>query len=98
MKKITLGLLFSIVTLFSANAQTIYVNYAASGLNDGTSWTDAYTDLQSAIGATSSGEIWVAQGTYYPGGTTSSTFNMKNGVGIYGGFVGTEVALSQRNV
>ncbi len=60
----------------------------------------AYTDLQPALAAASSGdEIWVAAATYVPTSTTDRTisFAMKNGVGIYGGFVGTETQRSQRN-
>jgi len=69
----------------------IYVNDDANGANDGTSWTDAYTDLQSAL-ATSiySDQIWVAGGIYKPGPMRSHSFQMKNGVGIYGGFAGNE--------
>ncbi len=47
-------------------ATTRYVDASAAG-GDGSSWAQAYTNLQDAIGASSSGdEIWVAQGTYYP--------------------------------
>ncbi len=61
-------------------------------------WTTAYTDLQPALAAAGSGdEIWVATGTYKPTATTDRTisFALKNGVGIYGGFNGTETARSQ---
>ncbi|MDP2387334.1 MAG: T9SS type A sorting domain-containing protein [Bacteroidota bacterium] len=99
MKKFILST-FLIFGSYFAQAQTIYVNGGASGLNDGTSWADAYTDLQSAITAASSGEIWVAQGAYYTGtsGATSSTFLLKNNVAIYGGFNGTETFLAQRDI
>jgi hypothetical protein len=84
----------------AAGATTIYVRAAASGANNGTSWTDAYTDLQLALAAAvSTDEIWVAAGTYKPTSTTDRTirFVLKNGVGIYGGFTGFETMRSQRN-
>jgi ELWxxDGT repeat protein len=79
----------------------IYVNAAATGGNNGTSWANAYTDLQSALAAAVSGqEIWVAKGTYKPTSTTTRTISyvMKTGVAVYGGFAGTEGALSQRSI
>ena len=99
MKKLILITVLSLITYFS-QAQTIYVNTAASGLNDGTSWVNAYNDLQIALSSTASGEIWVAAGTYYTGisGDNAATYNMKNGVAIYGGFNGTETLLTQRDV
>ncbi|WP_028665205.1 choice-of-anchor Q domain-containing protein, partial [Runella zeae] len=70
----------------------IYVKQNASGANNGTSWTDAYTSLQTAITNASTGtQIWVAAGTYKPTAGTDRgiSFSLKNGVAIYGGFPNT---------
>ena len=77
----------------------IYVDAdATAGANDGSSWADAYTDLAVGIATASTGvDVWVAEGTYTPGTTVSSTFDLKNGVGIYGGFDGTETTREQRH-
>jgi hypothetical protein len=75
-----------------------YVKWNASGANNGTSWANAFTSLQSALAvAASPDNIWVAQGTYKPGTTRLDTFEMVDGVQIYGGFAGTETLFSQRN-
>ncbi|MFA6290505.1 MAG: MBG domain-containing protein, partial [Victivallales bacterium] len=81
------------------NAKTVYVKSDASGGNSGTSWANAYTDLQNAINNASSGDqIWVAAGTYKPttGTDRAMSFQMKDGVNIYGGFSGTEISSDQR--
>ena len=100
---LVLGLL--LLTTQVQAAGTIYVNASASGSNDGTSWTNAYTSLQSALKASTSGdEIWVAAGTYYPDVGTGqtdndrdSTFLLVSGVTVYGGFAGTETASTQQD-
>ncbi len=78
-----------------------YVKANATGANDGASWADAYTELQAALTAAVSGdELWVAAGTYKPagpGGPRTATFQLKNGVGVYGGFTGTEATRDARN-
>jgi predicted outer membrane repeat protein len=58
--------------------------------------------LQGAINSLSvtGGQVWVAVGTYKPGGNAntnrSMSFSMANSVAIVGGFVGNETLLSQR--
>ncbi|MEM7797805.1 MAG: choice-of-anchor Q domain-containing protein [Chloroflexota bacterium] len=79
-------------------AGTIYVDADASGGSDGSSWADAYTDLQAALSATTAGsEIWVARGVYTPGNTISDTFQLLDDVALYGGFVGTETLRTERD-
>ncbi len=96
------------LSVSQGHAATYVDASATSGDNDGSSWINAYTDLQVGINLTASGnEIWVASGTYKPtsapnipsGATPRQVhFTMKNGVSIYGGFAGTENLLTERNV
>jgi hypothetical protein len=97
------GLLLALAFIAASPAHTagvIYVRTSATGANNGTSWATAYTSLQSALTAASSGEeIWVAAGSYTPttGSDRSTSFTLKNGVAVYSGFAGTETQLSERN-
>ena len=83
----------------------IYVDANATGADNGSSWTDAFNYLQDALATAISGEeIWVAEGTYKPdqgGGKTpgdaNATFQLINGVELYGGFAGGETSLEQRD-
>jgi predicted outer membrane repeat protein len=86
--------LFSGATLFAQSPTLIYVDADAIGSSDGSSWEDAYNDLQTALSVAASGdEIWVAEGVYYPDegvgqvdDAVTSTFVLTDGVAIYGGF------------
>lgn len=90
-------LAFALLSSFGLNAQT-YVNQAATGANDGSSWADAYTSLNDALDNTTSGEIWVAAGTYVPAGDgINSTFLVNTQVDLYGGFAGTETSIGDRD-
>jgi hypothetical protein len=86
-----------------AIAGTRYVNAnLATGANDGSSWANAYqgaNGLQTALAAAVAGdEIFAAQGRYVPTPTTTRTiaFALKNGVAIYGSFLGTESSPAER--
>lgn len=75
-------------TAFAANV--VYVNNDANGLNDGSSWDDAYTALEVALdNAASPDDIWVAAGIYQSSDSVIS-FNLVDGVDVYGGFAGDE--------
>lgn len=83
---------------FAANAQ-VFVDKDATGANDGTTWENAYTDLQVAINAAPiSAEIWVAEGVYHPSSTgqIDTSFLLFQSVHLYGGFEGTETMISER--
>ncbi len=86
-----------VLTISNQLTAQIYVNHAASGSNDGSSWTDAYSDLQDALNiATSSSEIWVATGSYLPASSDQTTAFDLIGT-LYGGFIGTETIVTERN-
>lgn len=81
------------------HAQTTrYVNASVSGgANNGTSWANAYANLQTAIDACTTGDnIDIATGDYFPtkdhtGNTNpadarSKTFYIKDGIKLYGGY------------
>lgn len=73
---------------------------APDGLSSGdcSSWANA-CQLDYALGvAGNDEEIWIQTGIYTPTGSgREATFLVKNGLAIYGGFIGTEEQRSQRN-
>src|SRR5690554_4412435 len=95
-----------LILTFNCYSQVVYVKHNATGLNNGSSWQNAYTDLSIAINSTSSGEIWVSEGIYFPSTDLNEeiptdprlkTFKLKPNIAIYGGFSGFETSLNQRN-
>ena len=77
---------------------------AAGEDHDGASWADAYSTLERALGAADGrDEIWVAAGVYTPtrpldpSEIRSATFQLKPDVDVYGGFMGSETAVDQRD-
>jgi len=81
----------------AASAATLYVGAGLESSGDGTSWATAYASLEDALDNAADGDdIWMQGGTY-PLDTYLSIYNVNN-VSIYGGFSGTETALSQRDL
>lgn len=101
----TKKILFTLLLLCNLSfAATIYVNADAQGTNTGTSWANAFTNLQSAINAANTGDqLFVKAGTYFPsqqmisGDARSRSFYINKNIKIYGGFNGTEATLGERN-
>ncbi len=67
---------------------TLYVDQMATGNNDGSSWSDAYTDLQDALAIGVGFKIKIAAGTYYPTSGTGRgiAFDVPNSSSLEGGY------------
>ncbi|MFN2184105.1 MAG: beta strand repeat-containing protein [Anaerolineae bacterium] len=86
----------------------LYVDHTASGTNTGTSWLNALKTLRDAFTLADNcagiDEIWVAEGVHrtdegtgiVPNSRTES-YQLIDGVAVYGGFEGTETLLEERN-
>jgi len=97
---VCLGLKSNDVTVMVSNKIFVDISKIADPIQDGNTWATAYGNLQTALTAATAGlEVWVAKGTYKP--TTLSTrtiyFNIPNNVIVYGGFIGTESTLTERD-
>jgi predicted outer membrane repeat protein len=71
-----------------ATLDILYVKTTGTSINSCANWADA-CDLQSALNYIGPGyEVWVAAGMYKPttGTERGATFQLKNGVELYGGF------------
>ena len=90
----------------------VYVNATAAGLNDGTSWENAFIDFTDALQSVNSTDIekwiWVEKGTYKPRKTFRPSFcsaeeskcynfSLVNKVSIICGFLGNETKLKERD-
>ncbi|MCE5264738.1 MAG: hypothetical protein LLG97_14560 [Deltaproteobacteria bacterium] len=72
-----------------------YVNGSTAASGDGLSWAGSKKTIEEAVTAAQSGDqIWVRTGTYTP----TSTIIIEKAISIYGGFVGTENSVLQRNI
>jgi uncharacterized delta-60 repeat protein len=92
------------LTIVTALAATRYVKPFPVGLGDCSSWSNACYLQDALFEAQSGDQIWVAEGVHYPDegqwqtdDDPCSSFVLKDGVAVYGGFVGTETILNQRD-
>lgn len=77
------------------NYDRYYVSKNGNDANDGSSWNKAFLTISKALSRDSSGnQIWVAEGTYQE----EKELFIPEGISLYGGFTGTESALSQRDI
>lgn len=103
---------YLLVSMASSAQTRYYVDQSVATSGNGMTWEAAFKTLSEAIKVSSTNvadEIWVAKGTYTPNtnpyGTRydppsfsySMTYFLNKPVKIYGGFMGTETELAQRN-
>ncbi|MFI4870786.1 MAG: right-handed parallel beta-helix repeat-containing protein, partial [Phycisphaerales bacterium JB061] len=89
----------SLAVVSAAHADIFRVDDDAAPNGDGSSWARAFDSLTDALAVANSGDqIWVAGGRYIPDTPAGSaaTFNIPDGVQVYGGFDGDESTLAQR--
>ncbi|MGD9591427.1 MAG: right-handed parallel beta-helix repeat-containing protein [Candidatus Berkiella sp.] len=104
-------ILLSMGSMSASYAATYYVNSNAAGGN-GSSWAKAFNNLDAALSAAKlhpgPDQIWVAKGVYKPnikyGGNYAGnesnlvTFKLPDDVALFGGFIGNEQYIFQRNI
>jgi hypothetical protein len=94
-------MLFAALAVAGLNAHAgalCFVDHMASGADRGSSWSDAYLQLQSALNDTSCKEIWVAKGVYKAGVfDPSETFSVGPNVALYGGFSAGDATREMRD-
>ncbi|MDI6827511.1 MAG: hypothetical protein QME62_03395 [Armatimonadota bacterium] len=89
---LVLLLFVMILTASACLSAVIYVKPDGNDANDGLSWNTAKKTIGAGLDTALSGdEVWVAKGTYV------ERITLKVGVGLYGGFEGTETSRDQRN-
>ncbi|MCC6491094.1 MAG: right-handed parallel beta-helix repeat-containing protein, partial [Candidatus Hydrogenedentes bacterium] len=81
------------VWLLRSDPTVRFVDKDAVGAGNGTSWANAFTTIQAAINASSSGDtLWIAEGSY------AESLTLANGVQLFGGFSGVETLFAQRDI
>ncbi|MFA5863876.1 MAG: right-handed parallel beta-helix repeat-containing protein [Phycisphaerae bacterium] len=92
--RIVLWFLASVVLSLSATveAKVVYVKTDGDDFHTGLSWDQAKLTVQEGLlTADVNDQVWVAMGTY------NGCITLQAGVALYGGFIGNETTLSQRD-
>ncbi len=86
------ALVLFIASSSASLAGVIYVKWDSPNDGPGNDWDHAFHSVQAGLdAAVSSDEVWVAAGTYV------ENVRLRDGVGLYGGFAGTETLREQRD-
>lgn len=95
---VCLSLMVAVSLSFSdsiCQAAILYVDGSIAASGDGTSWPTAKKTIQEAVTAAAQyDQVWVKAGTY----ALASTITLNKALSLFGGFAGTETALSQRDL
>lgn len=86
-----------VIFLFSSVAfcTTYFVKKGGSDDNTGLDWNNAFLTITKALDVSATGDsIWVAEGVFKEG----NTIEIGEDVSIFGGFIGNEQYLNQRNI
>ncbi|MCA9602989.1 MAG: protein kinase [Myxococcales bacterium] len=92
--------------VIARTVRRFYVDSTANEEGDGASWQSAFRSLQTALHAAAESpattrELWVASGVYTPaakGGDRDAAFIIPSGLAVYGGFLGHEATLGDRDL
>lgn len=87
-----LAAVMTVAVYHTALGAPAYVARDATGANDGTSWANAYTNLQTALT-----DNWLYSEFWLKSGVYTGNYSLAESQRIYGGFAGTETARVQRN-
>ena len=92
------------VVSLQESGSIIYVDKNAVGRNNGTSWDDAFINLDTALEYVSTiddsvlQEVWITADEYEPILNSKNGFNIRSNLILRGGFKGTESASNERTV
>ena len=98
----TAWLTFLLAMCALCHARIWHVNPNGNDANDGLTWATALASPQTALNrATPGDEIWLARGIYFPAVDgdrvlPNGSFQLHDGVSLYGGFAGTETSPAER--
>ncbi|MBK8808491.1 MAG: hypothetical protein IPO21_18405 [Bacteroidales bacterium] len=101
---VDLGAYESKANLKASESGIVYIKKSWTGNGDGTSWQNASDELQLAIDNAAKLvtdtvlQIWVERGLYYPANTMSVGLSVHKSVELYGGFVGWESQIDERDL